>query len=220
MQVWSFLLPILVVDVLNPVLFAFMVYAAGGARPALVSGAMLAGHTVAYLAAGIVIGVSLEQILAYLAEPKPIDFAISGLLGCALLWLALKTRTDKGDRPRESQAALTPGSAFVSGAIINFVGIPFAVPYFAAISQILKLDATFLQALLILVAYNLLYALPFAIVPVSVAVMGERSRPLLEKINGVLDRASGFLMPIILLLVAVALIADAVSYFWSGESLF
>ena len=72
MEVWTFLLPILAVDVVNPVLFAFMVYAAGGARPALTSGAMLAGHTLAYLTAGIVIGLSLEQILEYLAEPRTV----------------------------------------------------------------------------------------------------------------------------------------------------
>lgn len=219
MQVWSYLLPILVVDVLNPVLFAFMVYAAGGARPALVSGAMLAGHTVAYLAAGIVIGVSLEQILAYLAEPKAIDFAISGLLGCALLWLALKTRTDKGDRPRESRAALTPGSAFVSGAIINFVGIPFALPYFAAVDQLLKTDLSSFAIVLNLAVYNFLYALPFLLVPILVLVMDERSKNVLARINGWLERVSGVLMPPLIGGLGLFLVADAISYFARGQGL-
>ena len=219
MEVWSFLLPILVVDVLNPVLFAFMVYAAGGPRPALISGAMLAGHTVAYLAAGIVIGVSLEQILEYLAEPKAIDFAISGLLGCALLWLAMKTRKDKGDRPQESQAALTPGSAFVSGAVINFVGIPFALPYFAAVDQLLKADLSSLAIVGNLVAYNLLYALPFLAVPLLVLVMGERSKTILARINGWLERVSSVLMPLLIGGLGGFLVADAISYFARGQGL-
>ena len=40
MENWGMLLPILLSDVINPVLFAFMVYAAGCSRPVLSSGAM------------------------------------------------------------------------------------------------------------------------------------------------------------------------------------
>jgi cytochrome c biogenesis protein CcdA len=204
---------------MNPVLFAFMVYAAGGARPALVSGAMLAGHTLSYLAAGIVIGVSLEQILTYLAEPKAVDFVIGGLLGCALLWLALRTRKDKGDRPQEPQAALTPGSAFVTGGVINFVGIPFALPYFAAVDQLLKTDLGAAEIVLNLAAYNLLYALPFLLVPVIVLVMGGRSRRILARINEWLERVSSVLMPLLIGALGLALVADAVSYFVRGQGL-
>ena len=103
---------------------------------------------------------------------------------------------------------------------VNFIGIPFAVPYFAALSQILKTDPSFLQAFFMLLAYNVLYALPFAIVPSLVAVMGRRSQPVLQKINAVLERISAFLMPILLALVGLALLADAITYFWTGSSLF
>ncbi len=219
MQVWTYLFPILAVDILNPVLFAFMVYAAGGARPALTSGAMLAGHTLAYLAAGIVIGLSLEQILEYLAEPKAIDFAIGGMLGGALVWLALKTVRDKGDRPQEPQAKLTLLSAFMTGAIINFVGIPFALPYFAAVDQLLKADLSGLQIVLNLSAYNLLYALPFLLVPVLVLVMGERSKATLARINEWLERVSSVLMPLLIGILGLVLILDAALYFARGEGL-
>jgi cytochrome c biogenesis protein CcdA len=219
MEVWTFLLPILAVDVVNPVLFAFMVYAAGGARPALTSGAMLAGHTLAYLTAGIVIGLSLEQILEYLAEPRAVDFVIGGLLGCALLWLALRTRKDKGDRPQESQAALTPGSAFLTGAVINFVGIPFALPYFAAVDQLLKTDLGASEIVLSLAAYNLLYALPFLLVPAIVLVMGGRSKSILARINERLERVGNVLMPLMIGALGLALVADAASYFVRGQGL-
>ena len=219
MQVWTFLLPILAVDVVNPVLFAFMVYAAGGARPALTSAAMLAGHTLAYLPAGIVIGLSLEQILEYLAEPRTVDFVISGLLGCALLWLALRTRKDKGDRPQESQPALTPGTAFVTGAVVNFVGIPFALPYFAAVDQLLKTDLSAMEIVLSLAAYNLLYALPFLLVPIIVLIMGRRSKSILARINGWLERVGNVLMPLMIGALGLALVADAASYFVRGQGL-
>ena len=180
---------------------------------------MLAGHTLAYLTAGIVIGLSLERILEYLAEPRAVDFVISGLLGCALLWLALRTRKDKGDRPQESQAALTPGSALLTGAVINFVGIPFALPYFAAVDQLLKTDLSASEIVLSLAAYNLLYALPFLLVPVIVLVMGGRSKSTLARINGWLERVGNVLMPLMIGALGLALVADAASYFVRGQGL-
>ena len=102
----------------------------------------------------------------------------------------------------------------------NFIGIPFAVPYFAAIDQILKTDFSTVQVVISLVAYNLVYALPFALVPVLSAVMGERAKPVLARINAVMDKISGFLMPLMLGLIGLALLADALSYFFRGIPLF
>ena len=40
------LTPILLVDIVNPVLFGFMVVAAGTSRPIVLSGSLLLGHTI------------------------------------------------------------------------------------------------------------------------------------------------------------------------------
>lgn len=220
MENWSVLFPILLTDVVNPVLFAFMVYAAGGARPVLHSASMLLGHTAAYFSAGIVLALFMESFSERLANPRSIDFVIELVLGLALLWLAFGARTDTGKRPDDATRQFTVWSAFGFGAVINFIGIPFAVPYFAAIDQILKSDLSAAQAVLMLLAYNLAYALPFVLVPLLSAVMGERARPLLARINRVLDRISGFLLPALLGLIGLALLADALTYFTTGESLF
>ena len=219
-EIWTSLIPILIADILNPVLFAFMVYAAGTDRPIVNSSAMLLGHTVAYLVAGIVLSFGLEAVSYRLANPKRIDFFIEIIVGVILLWVAWQSRSAENKDPEEKTSSLSPISAFGFGMVINFIGMPFAVPYFAALSQILKTDPSFLQAFFMLLAYNVLYALPFAIVPSLVAVMGQRSQPVLQKINTVLDRVSAFLMPILLVLVGLALLADAITYFWTGSSLF
>ena len=62
-------------------------------------------------------------------------------------------------------------------------------------------------------------ALLFVIVPVLVLIMGQNSRPLLEKINNWLDRGSAILLPIILGLVGLGMVADAVTYFVTGKGL-
>ena len=220
MEVWTVLFPILLTDVVNPVLFAFMVYAAGARRSVLLSSSMLLGHTAAYFSLGIVLALFMGSITARLANPRMIDFVIELILGFVLLWLAFGSRKDTGKRPDEGTPDLTVLSAFGIGAVVNFIGIPFAVPYFAAIDQILKRDLSAMEAVLVLLSYNLAFALPFALVPVLSALMGERAKPILGRINEVLDKISGFLMPAMLGIIGLALLADALVYFFTGSSLF
>jgi cytochrome c biogenesis protein CcdA len=219
-DLWTVLLPILLTDVLNPVLFAFLVYAASSSRPVLNGFMMLLGHTAAYFGAGIIIVIGLEQFLDRLNEPQVIDFVIELAIGVALIAVAVPSRKNTGKRPDESTPELGIASSFGYGAIINFIGIPFAVPYFAAIGQIMKADLSEAQAWGALIGYNLAYALPFTLVPIARAIMGEGARPLLARISDVVEKVSGVLMPILLGLVGLALIADAVTYFATGESLF
>jgi hypothetical protein len=50
-------------------------------------------------------------------------------------------------------------------------------------------------------------------------VLGDRSQPLLERINLFLDKTSGVLMPLLLVLIALTLIVDALYYFTTGGPL-
>jgi cytochrome c biogenesis protein CcdA len=220
MEIWTVLIPILLTDVVNPVLFAFLVFAASTNRPVLLSSAMLLGHTAAYFGAGVLLALFMERITEYLSTPHTIDFIIELILGAVLVWLAFQARKDPGKRQDEKSPELNVVSAFTFGAVVNFVGIPFAVPYFAAIDQVLKADLTAIQAVYVLLGYNLVYAMPFAIVPVLSAIMGKEAQPLLARVNAGLDRASSVLMPLLLGLLGFALLLDAGSYFIRGASLF
>lgn len=220
MELWGVLFPILLTDVVNPVLFAFLVYAAGTDRPVALSSAMLLGHTTAYFLVGIVLALFMERIAAYLANPHTIDFVVQLAIGLVLLWLALKTRNDTGKRPDEEGPSFSLASAFGFGALVNFIGIPFAVPYFAAIDQVLKADLSSFQAVTVLLTYNLAFALPFAFVPLLSALMGENAKPLLNRVSDFLDRVSNVLMPLMLGLLGLALLADSIKYLVSGTALF
>ena len=214
------LFPILIVDVLNPVLFAFMVYATGSKRPMLNSLALLAGHTAAYFTAGIVVALGLERIAHYLANPGTIDYVIGLVVGILLIWVAIPKSKKALQKKPEETGELTPLSAFGIGAVVNFIGIPFALPYFAAIDQILKANLPVTESVILLIGYNIAYAVPFLMVPALVAMLGAASQPILERINGWLDKASAVLMPILLGLVGLALVADALLYFATGQGLF
>lgn len=213
------IVPILLVDILNPVLFAMLVAAAGSARPVANSSAMLAGHTLAYFVAGVGVAFGFEQVAERLANPHHIDYALSAALGVALLWMALDVKKDGAPVAREPEKALTPVSCFGLGAVVNFIGIPFALPYFAVVDQILGANLSLANSLEVLAVYNIGYAAPFIVVPLAVAVSGEQARPLLETINGHLGRLSDIVMPWMFGLLGLVLVADSAAYVFTGEGL-
>lgn len=213
------IVPILLVDVLNPILFAMLVAAAGSARPVANSSAMLAGHTLAYFAGGIIVALGFDQVSERLANPHHIDYAFGAALGVALLWMALDVKKDGAPVAREPEQVLSPVGCFGLGAVVNFIGIPFAVPYFAVVNQILGADLSIASSVGVLAIYNIAYAVPFVVVPVAVAISGEAARPLLEKISGHLGKLADIVMPWMFGLLGLALVADSAVYWLTGEGL-
>lgn len=220
LEVWSLLIPILMADVLNPVLFAFLVFSVSAEKPVINSTAMLLGHTVAYFSVGIGLIFVLEAISEDFANPQMLDYVISLLLGLILLWLTYKGNNKSEVDEVTYKESLTPLRSFSLGAVVNFVGIPFALPYFAAIDRILKADMIFSDSLSTLVVYNFMYAVPFAIVPLLVAAGGESRHSILQRINELLMKDSNFLMPILLGLLGAGLVFDAILFFVTGSGLF
>ena len=53
LEIWKILTPIIITDIVNPVLFAFMVYAVDTIEPLINSLVILIGHTLAYFSAGM-----------------------------------------------------------------------------------------------------------------------------------------------------------------------
>jgi len=215
-ELLTVLAPLLLVDILNPVLFAFLIYAAASKRPVPTATSALLGHTAAYFLVGVVVAYGAQALFARLENPKPGDYAIQLLVGLACLCGAFASRGGGASESRKQEKELSPLRAFLLGAVLNFIAAPFALPYFAAISQILDADISPGSSWLTLIGYNLAYALPFTLVPILVAVMGNRATPLLERINRVLVRGADFLMPWLILAVGLLLIGDAVRFYLSG----
>ena len=216
-EVLAILFPFLMVDVLNPALFALLVVAAGSSRPVVNSSTMLLGHTAAYFLAGFAISFGLEQLSERLANPERIDFVIGGLIGALLIWVFFRMRRSGAPAADEPEWELTPLRCLGFGALINFIGIPFALPYFGAVDQILKANLDMADSLNVLALYNIGYALVFAVVPVSVAMVGDRAKPLLERINQFLVRASEVAMPWMILLLGIWLLFDVGYFFVVGQ---
>jgi len=196
-----------------------MVVAVSTNRPLANSSAFLAGHTGAYFVSGIVIALGLNQITNRLNHPLPVDFVIELSIGLLLLWAALASRDGKASEDKTPERELTPTYCFGYGAIINFIGVPFALPYFAAVDQILKANLSVELSLTAIAFYNLAYALPFLLVVILVAVTGDSSKPILDKISNLLVGLVDRFMPAILFLLGIALTVDALAFLIYGEAL-
>ena len=81
----------------------------------------------------------------------------------------------------------------------------------------MKANLDMANSLTVLALYNIGYALVFAVVPVSVAIVGDRAKPLLERINNFLVRASEVAMPWMILLLGIWLLFDAGYFFVVGR---
>jgi threonine/homoserine/homoserine lactone efflux protein len=218
-ELFSVVIPLLLVDVLNPVLFAVLIYAAGSSRPIINSCALLLGHTLAYFLVGLLASLGIEQLMDRLDNPRPLDFIIQFVLALACLYAALASREGGASEEKKPEAELTPFVGFCYGAVINFIGAPFAIPYLAVVSATLQADLTTAGAVSVLAGYNLAYALPFTMVPGLIAVMGDRAKPLLQKVNGYLERGADLLMPWMMLCLGLWLLTDVLIYVITGEPL-
>ena len=214
------LTPILLGDVANPVLFALLVYLAAAPRGVLLSSAALAGHTAAYFGSGVIIAFAFAELTEFMNNPGTLGYVIGGVLGVVLLYVAwLSIRSSPGGEPT-APASETPVSAFTTGALVNFIGIPFGLPYFVAIDQILKADLSLMGSLGVLAGSNLAYMTPFLLVPILTLIMGPNARGLLERMSAWVDRIGGVLLPLILAGLGIVLVVDAGLYFVTGEGLY
>lgn len=226
-ELWTVAFPILLVDVANPVLLASVIICATTNRPILHPMLLILGHSLSYLVFGLVLAYGLADVIEELLQPfwlwinnpEPIDFVIGLLIGVALVWAALRWKTSPPDTSEKAPdpTKLKAVSYLMFGIIVNFIGLPFALPYFAFLNQLLKQDDSLVLPNLFI--YNGLYALPFLLVPITIAVFGKTILPLLEKVNEAVDRFAAYIMPVALAVLGVLMIIDALLFFATGSGL-
>jgi cytochrome c biogenesis protein CcdA len=216
-------LPILLTDIVNPVLLAAVIFAMGSRRPFINSWLILAGWLVVYFSSGVVLAIGLDAIMTFLENPRPVDFYIQLVVAGLLIWFGLRLVRDNNPRKTDKEygdaGELGPGKSFIIGATINLIGLPFAVPYFAFLDQIVKSELTWIPALTVLLIYNLLYILPFSLLMLIRLIYEEKSDRIFASINEKMERIGNVLMPLIIFGIAIILIADSFLYFTTGTPL-
>ena len=100
---FAILIPILLTDVVNPVLMGGVIFTLGSKRPYLNSAMILAGWFVVYFVSGIILAVGLEAFTVFLNNPRPIDFYIETVVALLLIWLAIKMIRAQGSTRKSKE---------------------------------------------------------------------------------------------------------------------
>ncbi|WP_170329837.1 GAP family protein [Ruegeria arenilitoris] len=229
-DIWVVGIPILLVDVVSPVLLAATAFALTGNRPIANSIALILGHSIAYFVMGMLIVYGLAELFSPVvdfvvkgfANPTPINFVIGFLLGLVLLSLAFRVSTSAEmekqsarSEVRQQKEGVFP--SFVMGATLCIVGMPFAVPYFGFINEMFRFNVQSKPVGLLI--YNLFYALPFALIPLAYALAGNSIVDKLKALNRFLSTTASWFVPLLFGILGLAFVVDAIKYFLTGSGL-
>lgn len=204
-----------------PLCIVLLVMLLAGPNPIVRSCALIVGIFVAYLAFGILVLLGLQTIIdeieTYLdrlwVNPNLEELILQIVIGIVLCLVAWRMMAkDKKTAGKPAPSSMTAVQAFVSGAVLTIVGLPGAVPYFAAIELTLRAELTMAQEFIALVFYNVVFVLPIAAIVVLRVVLGNRSQRLFDGIQRFFDTWGRRVIVALLVVLGVILIVDGIGW--------
>ena len=218
------LTPISLLDSLSviPLCIVPLAILLGGKRPILGPMMLIAGIFVTYFPFGLLLLFGLDGVLDQINEiiaqlwktPDTLDLILQIVIGLAMLifgYRAANARETHGERG--ATEGMTPIRAFVLGAMLNLTGMWGALPYFAAIDQILRTDLGATGMVLTILYYNVVFTLPLMAFIVVRMAFGERADRLFQRLTEFLTKWGRRLIIAILLALGLLLIVDAIGWF-------
>jgi hypothetical protein len=191
-----------------------------------VTGALsfIAGGFLIYLIFGIIIALGLDtliddyadKVISYIqSEPDCVELVIQILLGIIMIYFAwqFSKKTPGLAQNKSYESDIRPAQAFTLAASINIIGMWGALPYFAAISQILKVDLETPAIVWLLIYYNFIFALPLIGFVLLRNIAGKSADKLLNYIAELFTHWGKQIIVISLYLLGPLLIADGIGWF-------
>jgi cytochrome c biogenesis protein CcdA len=189
-------------------------------RPVLVSASFIVGTFVTYFAMSVLVFMGLDSLIdaasgrlaQWWENPRTICLYAQIAIGAAMLIIA-STMMQPGRKPPERQLkSISPASVFVFAALLVVIGIPGAIPLFAAIDLLIREDTSDTTAVFTLLYYNVIFVLPLVAMVIIRIVMGDRSNRVFEAISDFLTVWGKRLVIVVLLVLGLALIADGIGW--------
>ncbi|GMR00915.1 MAG: hypothetical protein BMS9Abin19_0257 [Gammaproteobacteria bacterium] len=195
-----------------------------GRSPVTGSLGFISGGFIVYFIFGIFILLGLDTLIDEYAgkfirymksEPDSIELVIQILIGFLMIYFAwqFSRKSPQDIKTKTYESDITPLQAFTLSASINVIGMWGALPYFAAIAQILKADLTTTSMIWILIYYNLIFTLPLIGFIILRIMMGDKATALLEKITRFFSHWGKQIFIISLYFLGPLLIADGIGWF-------
>ena len=205
-----------------PICIVIMVVLLAEPKPLVRPSALIVGIFVTYVASGLLILLGLQivfdEISAYTLRlwknPEAEELILQVLIGAVLCAFGVRIATARKRRTEKPAASdMTGIQALLAGAGLTIVGLPGAVPYFAAIDLILRTDVTLLQQMLALGYYNYVFVTPLVAIVALRLILGERSTGTLDAVKKFFDTWGQRLIVALLLILGVVLVLDGIGWF-------
>ncbi len=218
------LTPISLIDSLSLLPFAVVVLAVllSGPKPYVAATSFLLGIFLSYFAAGVVIawglGAVIDRVTAALVHwfknPSATDYILSMVIGVALIALGYRWANARRVKAEQKKASpgMTPAQAFGVGAGATIAGVWGALPYFAAIDQILKANLSYGESAIALAYYNVVFvSLGAVLIPVK-AFLGPRADAMFETVNRLIAVWGKRVLIAAMLVLGAVMVADGVGW--------
>jgi len=155
------------------------------------------------------------------AEAKPVNFALGGATGIVLFALGATHLSGRAieREPKREPSKRTPAAVFLLSWIITATTAPAAVPYLAAIDQILKTNVDDGPALAAIAYYCLVYLTPLAALVALRTSLGKKSENLLDRVDTWAHVWVPRAMAILFVALGLLLMLDAAGYFFFDRPL-
>lgn len=212
------IIPIAVVDSLNPVTIAVHVYLLTTRKPAVRTATYVLGVFIAYLAGGLFLALGLHAVVdagkSLVAGNEALGYVGRFIFGVLLLGFGVYFYCKATDHAEVKQpASLHPLRTFLLGFGVTASDLPTALPYFAAIKRTLDTELAMAAVVVALGLYTLVYVLPLLLLLGIYLSHRRESTPLLRGINEWLARWSRPVIALFCLSAGLLLIANAAVYF-------
>ena len=212
------------IDSLSMLPFAVVALAVllSGNKPYLTATGFLLGVFLSYFASGVVIALGLGEtiqrataaLVHWFKHPSALDYYLSIAIGIALIFFGYRWATARRARAEQKRpdAAMGPLQAFVLGAGAVLAGLWGALPYFAAVDQILKADLSIAEGVTALAYYNVIFVSSGAVLVLIRAFMGTGADAVFETVNRLFAVWGKRLVIATMVILGVVMAADGVGW--------
>ena len=136
-----------------------------------------------YLAIGIALmsGLTLLENVANAgtALPNDVKYGIQGAIGAALFLYGVFAKPNRPSKSRTPRN-LGPAAVFAAGLGVAMIEVSTALPYFGAIALLTTEGFSLVEAIPVLVAYNVIFILPCLLLLAAFGISGGRLRTRFE----------------------------------------
>ncbi len=205
-----------------PLTIVILIVLLTGPAPVVRSAALLFGIFTSYFAVGAAVLLGLrsifDQVQAYTVRlwqnPYTEELVLQIILGLVLCLVALRMgRKKKGGPAKQTKSGMTAWQAFVTGWGLVLVGLPGAVPYFAAIDILLRAQLNLAGNAAALLVYNLAFIAPLALLLLLRLLLGDRGTAVLERVRQVFETWGQRIIIALLCALGVLLVVDGIGWF-------